>query len=57
MKMKSYETIACVSWWSAERLGARVQAVLNEKTQQGYEVLSVSFDSFFAYTAYITVRK
>ena len=55
--MKSYETITCVRWWSAERLGARVQAVLNEKTQQGYEVLSVSFDSFFAYTAYITVRK
>ena len=55
--MKTYETITCVSWWSPKRLGAKVQAALNEKTQQGYEVLSVSFDSFCAYTAYITVCK
>ncbi len=55
--MKTYEIITCVNLWSSKRLADEVQTTLNEKTKQGYEVINVSFDSFFGYTAYISVCK
>lgn len=45
--------------WSTAKLKSRVELVLNEKTQEGYEIVSVAFglNVFWVPTAYITLKK
>jgi hypothetical protein len=45
--------------WSTAKLKQQVEKILNEKTQDGYEVVSVAFglNIWWIPTAYITLRK
>lgn len=57
--MKTYTIISESSMWSTAKLKSRVELVLNEKTQEGYEIVSVAFglNVFWVPTAYITLKK
>lgn len=57
--MKDYRIIKKSSFWSVEKLTNEVEILLNEKTSQGYEVISVSFgvNLFWIPTAFITLKK
>jgi hypothetical protein len=58
-KMKTYSVISESSMWSTAKLKQQVEKILNEKTQDGYEVVSVAFglNIWWIPTAYITLRK
>ncbi len=45
--------------WSTEKLKRKVEIILNEKTKDGYEVVSVAFglNIWWIPTAYITLSK
>lgn len=56
--MKDYTVIKLSSWWSPDKLRSDVESLLNEKTRQGYEIISVSFDTNgFVYQCFITICK
>ena len=57
--MKTYSVISDSSMWSTAKLKQQVEKILNEKTQDGYEVVSVAFglNIWWIPTAYITLRK
>ena len=57
--MKTYTIISESSMWSTAKLKSRVELVLNEKTQEGYEIVSVAFglNVVWVPTAYITLKK
>jgi len=57
--MKTYTIITESSWRSTKILKEKVEKVLNEKTQEGYEIASVSFGVNYMWkpTAYITLCK
>jgi hypothetical protein len=58
-KMKTYSVISESSMWSIEKLKRKVEIILNEKTKDGYEVVSVAFglNIWWIPTAYITLSK
>ena len=45
--------------WSTKKLKDKVEILLNEKTQEGYEIVTVAFglNVFWIPTAFITLRK
>ncbi len=57
--MKTYKVISESSMWSTEKLQQRTERLLNEATQAGYEVISVSFghNIWGVLTAYVTLCK
>lgn len=57
--MKTYSIISESSMWSTKKLKKRVEIILNEKTREGYEVISVAFglNVLWIPTAYITLYK
>jgi translation elongation factor EF-1beta len=57
--MKTYSVLSASSMWSTKKLKEKVENLLNEKTREGYEIVSVAFgvDMWWIPTAYITVAK
>jgi hypothetical protein len=57
--MKTYSVISVSSMWSTKTLKLEVEKTLNEKTRDGYEVVSVAFglNVWWIATAYITLSK
>ena len=57
--MKTYSVISESSMWSTAKLKEKVEKILNEKTKDGYEVVSVAFglNIWWIPTAYITLSK
>ena len=57
--MKTYSVIKVFSMWSTTLLAKKVELILNEKSKDGYEIITVSFgiNMFWLPTAYITVCK
>lgn len=58
-KMKNYSVLSTSSMWSTKKLKLAVEKILNEKTNEGYEVVSVAFglNIWWIPTAYITLLK
>ena len=56
--MKDYNVIKLNSWWSPDQLRNDAERLINEKAKQGYEIISVSFDTVgFVYKCFITICK
>lgn len=57
--MKKYEIIKMSESWSTNKLRAKVEKFINEKHQQGYEIVAVSssIDFWQTSTALITICK
>ena len=57
--MKTYTIIKESTSWSTEALKERVEKILNQKTQEGFEVVTVAFGVILWYmpTAFITLSK
>jgi hypothetical protein len=57
--MKKYSIISESSMWSTAKLKQKVEIILNEKINDGYEVVSVAFGTniWWIPTAYITLSK
>lgn len=57
--MKTYEVIKCSTMWSTSSLTADVEQILNQKTREGYEIVTVAFgvNMWWMPTAYITICK
>jgi hypothetical protein len=57
--MKTYFVISTSSMWSTSELKRKVEIILNEKTKDGFEVVSVAFgvNKWWIPTAYITLCK
>ena len=57
--MRNYTIITVSNMWSTSKLRRETESVVNEKTNEGYEIVTVSF-SFNVWlipTAYITICK
>jgi translation elongation factor EF-1beta len=54
-----YSVISESSMWSTDTLKQKVERILNEKTRDGYEIVSVAFgvNMWWLPTAFITLRK
>ncbi len=57
--MKTYIVISESSMWSTTKLKKNVERILNEKTIDGWDVVSVAFgiNIWWIPTAYITLSK
>ncbi|MBA2328948.1 MAG: hypothetical protein M3413_01905 [Bacteroidota bacterium] len=57
--MKTYSIVTKTSIWSLASLVTDVENILNEKTKEGYEIVTVSFGTnlWWFPTAYITLAK
>jgi len=57
--MKTYKIIKLSEIWSASELTTKVERILNQKSREGYEIVSVSFSVNMRWmpTAYITICK
>jgi hypothetical protein len=57
--MKQYTIVKESSMWSTKQLIAKVEKILNEKNQEGYQIVSVSFglNIWWIPTAFITICK
>ena len=57
--MKTYKIIKLSAMWSTSTLTTRVEKILNEKTRDGYEIVTVSFgvNLWWMPTAFITICK
>ncbi len=55
----NYTIIKESTMWSTDSLKKKVEEILNEKTKDGYEVVTVSFglNMWWMPTAFITLRK
>jgi hypothetical protein len=55
--MRTYSVIKLSTMWSTTSLTQRVEEVLNERTKDGYEIVSVAFgvNMWLTPTAFITV--
>ncbi len=57
--MKTYKVVKVTEWWSTNNLVKKAEQLANQKSQEGYEIVGISFGfsvSFIA-TAYITLAK
>ena len=54
-----YSVITESTMWSTDTLKQKVERILNEKTREGYEIVSVAFgvNMWWLPTAFITLRK
>lgn len=59
LKMMTYSIIKESTMWSTDSLKQKVEKILNEKTKDGYEVVTVAFglNMWWMPTAFITLRK
>jgi hypothetical protein len=57
--MKQYHIIKESNVWSATELSKKVEGILNQKAQEGYQIISVSLgmNAWRVPTAYITICK
>ena len=57
--MKTYTIIKESTSWSTEALKERVEKILNQKTQEWFEVVTVAFgvNLWYMPTAFITLSK
>ena len=57
--MKEFEIIKISEMWSTEKLRRKVETLINNKSNEGYEIVTVAFgiNLWYMPTAYITVRK
>jgi len=57
--MKTYKIIKLSATWSTSTLTEKVERILNQKSREGYEIVSVSFgvNMWWMPTAYITICK
>ena len=57
--MKTYRIIRVTTMWSTSLLTKKVEQILNRKTMEGYEIVTVSFgvNIWWTPTAYITICK
>ena len=57
--MKTYKVIKRSTMWSTSSLTADVEQILNQKTREGYEIVTVAFgvNMWGKPTAYITICK
>ena len=57
--MKNYEIIKISEMWSTENLRKKVSLLINQKSKEGYEIVTVSFgmNLWYAPTAFITIAK
>ena len=55
----TYTIIKESAMWSTNSLNRKVEKILNEKTKEGYEVITVAFglNMWWMPTAFITLRK
>ncbi len=55
----TYTIIKESTMWSTNSLKRKVEEILNEKTKEGYEVVTVAFglNMWWMPTAFITLRK
>lgn len=55
----TYTIIKESAMWSTNSLNRKVEKILNEKTKEGYEVVTVAFglNMWWMPTAFITLRK
>ncbi len=54
-----YTILTESTMWSTDTLKQKVERILNEKTRDGYEIVSVAFgvNMWWLPTAFITLRK
>jgi len=56
--MKTYSIVSVSEFWSRKKLKQKVEKILNEATQDGFAIVSVSFANWGATPmAYITLCK
>lgn len=57
--MKKYEIVKISDMWSTNNLRLKTEALVNEKSNEGYEIISVAFgvNVWWMPTAYITICK
>jgi len=57
--MKTYKIIKLSATWSTSELATKVERMLNQKSREGYEIVSVSFgvNMWWMPTAFITICK
>jgi hypothetical protein len=57
--MKKFKIIRVSDWWSTSSLMKKGGDVANQKSQEGYEIVSISFgfSVWMIATAYITITK
>lgn len=57
--MKKFEIIKISEMWSTEKLRKKVERLINEKSKEGYEIVTVAFgvNLWWMPTAYITICK
>ena len=57
--MKDYRVIKLSTNWSIETLRSDVENLINEKANQGYEIVTVAFgiNMWWMPTAFITIKK
>jgi hypothetical protein len=57
-KMKNYSVVSVSELWSRKKLKQKVEKILNDASQDGFEIVSVSFANWGAIPmAYITLCK
>ena len=57
--MKEYRIIKLSTMWSSETLRTDTEKLINEKTKDGYQIVTVAFgvNMWWMPTSYITIRK
>jgi hypothetical protein len=57
--MKKFEIIRVSDWWSTSSLIEKAENVANQKSQEGYEIVGISFgfSVWMKVSAYITITK
>jgi hypothetical protein len=57
--MKTYEVVSISEWFFTSSLKRKAQEMANQKSQEGYEIISISFgfSIWLIPTAYLTIAK
>ncbi|GGD63290.1 hypothetical protein GCM10011514_29150 [Emticicia aquatilis] len=57
--MKKFEIIRVSDWWSTSSLMEKAENTANQKSQEGYQIVNISFgySIWLAPSAYITITK
>jgi len=57
--MKKFEIIKISEMWSTEKLRKKIERLINEKSKEGFEIVTVAFgiNLWYMPTAYITICK
>ena len=57
--MKKYEIIKISEMWSTEKLRKKVESLINEKSKEGFEIVTVAFgvNLWWMPTAFISLSR